>query len=338
MSYPTFTGRSPKVKPLRNTGSVVDQIHEAGWEGELFRTADRYPESVVFLNPAVRAEKGNRPRHLFTRESTWAHHWSGADNRIVRFTVDGSVLSDPKPIEYPRLHPKENWEDPRVIEVGNDTFLSVANWFPMLAPQTVGQKISLLTETDEIASEWSPTFGRNGQNPLWNTGMEKNWAWFPDEDEGALNFVYSINPHVVVSTKGTSIVNHWESAFETAWRHGDLRGGTNPVLIGDEYLAFFHSSLPWKTIPIYGLRRRYFMGAYTFSAKPPYQVLRITPEPLLIGSEHGPKIPGAPAVVFPCGLIKESDSTLYLTYGINDCACGWARMGVDEILRKTVAC
>jgi len=141
-------------------------------------------------------------------------------------------------------------------------------------------------------------------------------------------FVAGVNP----KKAGESIFGAREHHYSADWNLGEIRGGTSPIRVGDEFVAFFHSSIPWKTIPRYGMRRRYFMGAYAFDAKT-YKVTRMTTEPLLTGSEYGPTIPGSPAVVFPCGVLLEQ-SAFYITYGINDCACGWVRIPINQVMDR----
>jgi len=331
---PRFIGKSgPKTQ---RSGALPDQIAANGWQGGLFTTADHFGPKTVFFNPAVRLEAVGRPRHLFARQTLWNEHWSGASSRITRFDIDGSILRNPTELEYDRIHPDECWEDPRVIEVAGKTFLGVATWIPGQKPIHVNQRIAMLDGKDRVVEQWSPIYGNNGRNAHWGTGNEKNWAWF--ENNGRLCFVYRNHPHIVVETDGPSIVVHHETPFTSSWKFGEMRGGTNPVLIGDEYIAFFHSSMPWKTIPRYGERRRYFMGAYTFEAKAPFKVKRMSASPLLTGSEADPVIPGSPAVVFPCGLIIEPSGSLYCTYGVNDCASGWVRMDIANIMDRLVPC
>lgn len=331
---PKFLGRAEPRRQRANR--IEEQIRSEGWEGALFKADRTFESKVVFFNPAVRLEGDGRPRHLFARESHWNEHWSFAHNKIVRFTIDGSTLRDYTHIDYEKLAPNECWEDPRVILAAGKTFMGVATWIPGCKPINVNQRIALLDAKDNVAEQWSPTFGKNGKNPHWNSGNEKNWAWF--DHGGRLHFVYTTKPHVVVATDGPSVVARYETDYPTHWKWGELRGGTNPILIGDEYLAFFHSSVPWKTIPRYGERRRYFMGAYTFEAKPPFRVLRVSQKPMLTGSEYDPTIPGSPAVVFPCGLAQEPSGSLYVTYGINDCACGWVRMSVESVMDRMSLC
>jgi hypothetical protein len=45
------------------------------------------------------------------------------------------------------------------------------------------------------------------------------------------------------------------------WAHGDIRGGTNAILIGDVYLSLFHSDSHING----NWLKTYWMGAYTFT-------------------------------------------------------------------------
>lgn len=88
--------------------------------------------------------------------------------------------------------------------------------------------------------------------PLILTGprqwYEKNWMPFVHADH--LFAVYTLAPHVILEldlSREDAILCH--RAHTTEWgaaaytRHyGELRGGAPPVLVGDRYYAFFHSS------------------------------------------------------------------------------------------------
>ena len=73
-----------------------------------------------------------------------------------------------------------------------------------------------------------------------------------------------------VSTQGT---------VQLAWEHGELRGGSNIVLLRQrkEYLGLFHSIGGFA----YEAKKTYFMGAFTFSAEPPFQLLSVSHQPIL---------------------------------------------------------
>jgi len=63
------------------------------------------------------------------------------------------------------------------------------------------------------------------------------------------------------------------------WEYGEIRGGTNAVFLEGrgEYLGMFHSmgNLAMES------KSTYFFGAFTFSADPPFRLLRLSHMPIL---------------------------------------------------------
>lgn len=152
---------------------------------------------------------------------------------------------------------------------------------------------------------------------------EKNWV--PFEYEGHLLLSYSLSPHrVFLPLKGGSGKCETFSCSEATipWDWGILRGGTPALLHGKEYLAFFHSSLPMRSLHSEGkVMPHYFMGAYTFSQDPPFELTRMSPEPIIgpsfyKGATYKPY--WAPnIVVFPGGYV-EDDAFIWIVYGRQD--------------------
>lgn len=151
---------------------------------------------------------------------------------------------------------------------------------------------------------------------------EKNWV--PFVYDGQLLLSYSLSPHVVLKPQagidGAELFS--QTADEISWDWGELRGGTPAVLEGDHYLSFFHSGKYMKTAHSKGQEMlHYFMGAYLFSAEPPFKITHISKEPL-VGKEfyHGPlyKPYWHPVVVvFPGGLLSDDDF-IGVVYGRQD--------------------
>lgn len=77
----------------------------------------------------------------------------------------------------------------------------------------------------------------------------------------------------------------FNNAVATPWEYGELRGGTNALLLTadngaykqDFYLSFFHS----LTVLQDAGRHTYFFGAYTFSATMPFHLLGLSPVPII---------------------------------------------------------
>ena len=168
-------------------------------------------------------------------------------------------------------------------------------------------------------------YGHNGSSVFSNTGNEKNWGWF--FHEGALCFVYTLSPLVVVGTDGNADVTaEWKSPGFPGWPFGILRGGTSPVKVGDEYFTFFHSSTWWKPP-----KRRYFVGCAAFSAKEPFLATRWTALPLFAGSTHDPRLFEHEPAVFACGAVHRRGEWL-VSMGLNDSACAIARIPHNDLI------
>ena len=155
---------------------------------------------------------------------------------------------------------------------------------------------------------------------------EKNWEFF--DFHGQMYCVYSITPHVVLRV-GADGVCHLAGSSESEihWKWGEMRGGTPPILVGDRYYSFFHSSFQD------GALLRYVMGCYSFEANPPFKVLSVSREPLL-----WPGIDDRPstchpqlAVVYPCGSWLSGNNWL-VSYGYHDSFCRIIGLDHDRIL------
>ncbi len=145
--------------------------------------------------------------------------------------------------------------------------------------------------------------------------------------------VYGANPHVVVEFDQTFKVEreHITTQPTLPWKHGEIRGGTPPVLVDDLYWTFFHSSVPWREDG----KRWYVMGAYAFESNPPFAMKRITTKPLLCGSRMDRWAEGKPLVVFACGALFRNGKWL-ITGGLNDLDSFFVEIPHNELIDLTV--
>lgn len=165
-----------------------------------------------------------------------------------------------------------------------------------------------------VEQMFQPRYGRNN-----GYSKEKNWVFF--EADRTLYCFYQGTPrHVVLEIDEGKVVKEYVSAAPH-WAWGTLRGGAAPVRDGDHFLHVFHSSLPSETPPHFV---RYYAGAYTFEARPPFLPLQISSRPIAAGSEEdGHQVDPRyvegwkPFVVFPCGLVPQSGGWL-ASFGVND--------------------
>lgn len=152
---------------------------------------------------------------------------------------------------------------------------------------------------------------------------EKNWTPFIYQDE--LLLAYSLDPHRIFRPLfGTeSCETFAESNSSPAWEWGVLRGGTQGLKLDDlNYLSFFHSSTKMKTVHSNDEEvLHYFMGAYTFSSEPPFEITKMSPEPIVgkgfySGKQYKPYWHPV-RVVFPCGFLFD-EKYIWVFYGRQD--------------------
>lgn len=195
---------------------------------------------------------------------------------------------------------------------------------------------------------------KNGRAVLENDGpleshpirTEKNWSPFFYADEGNkehLMFSYAASPHRVWQVYDS--VRHHIGEASTCkkalpWKWGSVRGGTPAILVGDEYISFFHSMFYDK---VYNTRW-YIFGAYTFDAKAPFCMKRISAEPIYFKemysakSEQPSSVPGF--AVFPAGLEKglyKGQDALFVSYGDSDSASKVLVLDQAQFLETLVA-
>lgn len=148
--------------------------------------------------------------------------------------------------------------------------------------------------------------------------VQKNWVAF--EWDKKLLLSYTVNPHEILfpNLVTGSCYQCYETCIPIEWNLGTLRLSTPPLMVDGEYLAFFHSG---KILSSAASNHQniwhYFMGAYTFSADPPFKLNKITPLPLLheqfyTQSSHEKR------VIFPGGFIT-SGTDIHIVYGKDDC-------------------
>lgn len=328
-------GRAPDTQGV-NDDTVPSFTEQTSWECGFFT----FPATQVptcYFNCSIAELDGTR-WILARREryNTDASSIGSRRNDLAMFKVRSNMTLAGAPVvpATPARYPDEQWEDPRAIVAASDGSLHVAfaTWVHG-KPWPVRQSLTRLTrDLRRIEPVHEPTYGGNNPRPDRASGPEKNWAWF--EHENRWHFVYTISPHVVVPISASSVSGtpYWGTQLALPWTHGEPRGGTTPIRVGDEYVCFFHSALMWRKP-----KRRYFMGAYTFSVRPPFELKRFTPLPLLTGSEHDPRALGGPLVIFPNGALWEpSTSTWLVVFGVNDEACGWIRIPDDDLQSRLV--
>lgn len=222
----------------------------------------------------------------------------------------------------------EHHEDPRLFTFKGEPYISyteMANYRPGEGYSCVMKYARLRFDRGKwvVGTTYYPQYGDNHGG-----AREKNWVFF--ESAGKLFCIYKATfRHQVLEIRGEAIVGSYDTNAPV-WDWGDVRGGTPPVDLGDgRMLTFFHSSV-WTEDPPHFVR--YVSGAYTFNAKPPFEVIQISREPIMSGSEEDghktdPRYEAGwkPYVVFPCGLVADGKSFL-VSLGVNDWQCAIAKV------------
>jgi len=168
---------------------------------------------------------------------------------------------------------------------------------------------------------------------------EKNWT--PFEYMGQLYLTYSMIPHRIMEPLfETSTCRVATSSLSSIkWNWGVLRGGTPAVREGDEYIAFFHSCKSMATQHSNGKSiPHYFMGAYTFSAHPPFAITRISSKPIFAKNFYNGKAYKTwkpVCVVFPGGFISD-ERYFWVFYGRQDHEIWVAKLDKEALYKSLV--
>jgi len=246
-------------------------------------------------------------------------------------------------------HGKIYGEDPRLFVLNDGRmFVTICHRFPRKVPELQMAYSELIPRNNRI--EVGPLIDiKYKEFPSMD---QKNWT--PFEYNNEMLFIANIQPHRIV---GTSLNHQWEGhpkgfdplkiippgeKFEDGlskvsvgktvclsnitnhnWKHGDIRGGTSPMLIDNNtFLSFFHSS---NDPPMTGkVLKTYVFGAYTFNSKPPFNIKAMSSDPILhesMYSGHWAKMHNSfyhiDYVSFPMSFVIENGNVLLL-YGKQD--------------------
>lgn len=226
--------------------------------------------------------------------------------------IDNELIVE-EPLEIPG---KGSFEDARVFTHNDRNYIAYTEGIYDRTPFLSIQQLSLLSEDWQPEEKLCVPYGGNGNGRR----SEKNWQFF--SHDGALHFIYSIVPHIVVRL-GDDFrpAEEYRTDAPLNWPWGEvLRGGTPPLRVGptgEAYLTFFHSHAVHRQA-----NRRYAMGAYLFDSKPPFTIRKISPVLLRASDQDkitpNPSVPGwNPLVVFPMGAWY-SGGSVTVTCGVND--------------------
>ncbi|NQU20968.1 MAG: class I SAM-dependent methyltransferase [Candidatus Nealsonbacteria bacterium] len=191
-------------------------------------------------------------------------------------------------------------EDPRLFPFRDQLWLSYSAY---AHPNHASIMLAQIDADGQVLEHIVPKLA--GRQP-----REKNWVFF--DHGGTLHAVYHASPHRVLRINGLRaelLPPAGDALVGCQW--GEARGGAPPVLVGDQWYHWFHTTT-W--LP--NNNSVYLLGLYTFDATPPFRMRRVCPFPLY--SVNGPRPDrGTPFCVFPCGAMFENGRWL-LSLGIWD--------------------
>lgn len=288
------------------------------WETGIYEIPDT--DKSWYFNPSLMMV-GNKKllvaRHIWMNYENW-------QNRIVFFGLNGDKIEGEQVLQMPMIQHNESFEDPRCFSDGKRWWLSMVNF---IQGQTYGHQIVVaLDEMLRPTKIYHPKIGNNGSSIYANEKTEKNWQWF--FCDGKAYVVYFTVPHVVYEFDwyGGAIERYETPVEGSLWMHGEPRGGTPPVRVGDYFYSFFHSFTPWRHP-----KRRYHCGAYCFEARPPFRVVSMSTYPILSASSRDGQRDPLPIVIFPGGALLDQGEWL-VAFGVNDLRCGWIRIPHTDLL------
>lgn len=158
-----------------------------------------------------------------------------------------------------------------------------------------------------VPAAHQPRYGLNLRDQ-----REKNWQFF--SLGGCLFAQYQATPQRVIQLVGDTVVGEWTSPG-FVWKHGRPSGSTPPIRTkAGTLLTFFHAFVPHAQ-----RQRQYNFGALEFAPVVPFNIIRVSPGPIITAGDHWPVAPDlwSPLCVFPGGAIERGDGWL-VSAGIND--------------------
>jgi predicted GH43/DUF377 family glycosyl hydrolase len=245
---------------------------------------------------------------------------------VVRLDEKFNAISEPQILDLRPSHVSPNIpsraEDGRLIIVGETLYLIYDDCCdPIISRKGFRVYVAELDIIDDLI------FPTKIEALLYFEGESSNIrekGWTPFDYNNQLFLIYSIAPNRVFEylqgSQGCAAFA--ESVPSIYWEWGILRGGTAAAKMDSFYLSFFHSSVNMTTVHSGGKEAlHYFMGAYTFSSKPPFQLLSISPMPI-IGKNfyHGKTYKPyhhPVCAIFPAGYICNHDK-IFVFYGRQD--------------------
>lgn len=259
----------------------------------------------------IRIEDQKGQSHL-----TLAHSDDG-----YQFKVNDSpwVVSSSEP-EY-KIYEEFGIEDPRVTRI-EDMFYITYTAYGRYGPRVgIGrtqdfvhfERVSLATEVDNKDAVLFPE-KIDGQYEMIDrpSGTGKR--------EGSIWITYS--PDLIYWGKAKAILEP-----EPGWGNFKVGISTPPIKTEQGWLSLYHGVRDTAS------GRLYRIGALLLDLKNPEKVIGCTPYFIFGPEEYYERTGDVDNVVFPCGLIEESDGTVKMYYGAADTFIGLAEANIKDLIQ-----
>ncbi len=258
---------------------------------------------------------------------------------LVYLDEDFNLISLPTILQIPP-HPSplmSREQDPRLIAIGEKLFIVYNNYFDGAVNAEIRRMYSAEIQNDEDGFYIERADGLFVYQGEQKERREKNWV--PFVYQGNLLLARTLFPHQVLQpilgTEACKTIAITSNTLDWPW--GELRGGTPALREGSEYLAFFHSCTNLKTAHSQGKEMlHYFMGAYTFSAQPPFALTRMSEKPIFAQGfyeGYAYKTWKPLRVVFPAGFIAD-DQYIWISYGKQDHEIWLVKLDKKRLLKS----
>lgn len=287
--------RPPKFEVTQEPPSIVEQAKEWG-ECRIVDFRQGKPHDTEYFNCSYLSRRDRD--WLLVRRSKYHPDIFVGLNDLVAFGLTNGEPQVGHVLKTIKHDPMEHNEDGRIFQHGGFTYVSACSfvWYSNKSRWTgAHQTVWQFDDKWNCKKRFDPIYGNNGPTNGARLGHEKNWLFYTFDNR--LFLLYKSQPLTIVEMDWDfKVIKDHKSEWKSPWRHGEIRGGSNPILGPDGLLwTFFHSSLPMAL----NQKRRYAMGAMAYDPIAPFTVRKITPKPLLIGSKKDRWYQDKPAVVFP---------------------------------------
>lgn len=269
---------------------------------------NRLVKADYHYNPAIFEWLGKF--HLLYRYETKVNH-SFRGSRLAISTLGDDFQPNG---EHFLLDPpgRRGCEDPRIFECHNRLYVSYGSEYQ--------QHLMQLDAHFQIL--------RDQPLSLQLQQAEKNWTYH--EHEGRIFCTYTWQPHVIYELDDQwMLTKRYENPQQVKWPWGQIRGGTNPVLFGDELWTFFHSCYFHPFLDIFN-DRIYVAGYLVTEHQPPFRIKRYSTQPVLTPDFADIRGPTPLAVVFPARAVRIRGGWL-VAYGSNDHRCKLSSLDDREL-------